>query len=84
MNDTLITIILQAIVAILGATGLITADEGTALSGYAFSAITGTIGIVEVVRAIIRRRKQKRAIREADNCGQVKAPNKRHSRRKEV
>lgn len=71
MNDTLITIILQAIVAILGATGLITADEGTALSGYAFSAITGTIGTVEVIRAIVRRRKQKKAAREAEVCGKV-------------
>lgn len=74
MNDTVITICLQAIVAILGATGLITADEGTALSGYAFSAITGTIGVVEVVRAVIRRRKQKKAEREALSCGEAKAP----------
>ena len=85
MNDTLITIILSAIVAILGATGIITSEEGTQLSAYAFDAITGTIGLVELIRAIIRRRKQKRAIREADNCGQVKATKKRHhGKRKEV
>ncbi len=84
MNDTLITIILSAVVAILGATGIITSEEGTQLSAYALDAITGTIGLVELIRAIIRRRKQKRAIREADNCGQVKAPKRKHSRRKEV
>lgn len=74
MNDTLITIILSAIVAILGATGIITSEEGTQLSAYAFDAITGTIGLVELIRAIIRRRKQKRAIREAEVCGKVEAP----------
>lgn len=74
MNDTLITIILSAVVAILGATGIITSEEGTQLSAYAFDAITGTIGLVEMIRAIIRRRKQKRAIREAEVCGKVEVP----------
>lgn len=71
MNDTLITIILSAVVAILGATGLITADEGTKISAYAFDAITGTIGLVEVVRAIIRRRRLAKARREVELCGNL-------------
>ena len=54
------TIAIGAVIAILGATGFITADEGTSLSGYGISTATGIIGLVEIIRGIIQRKKDEK------------------------
>lgn len=56
MSDKLITVIIGALVAILGATGVLTADEGTQATGYAVSISTGVLGLVELIRGVIKRR----------------------------
>lgn len=59
INETLTSVILGAIVAILGATGVVNAEEGADLTTYGTSAGAGIVGLVEVIRAIIKRGKNK-------------------------
>ena len=51
------SIILGAVLAVLAAIGLVTAEEGASLGTYGTQTISGIIGIVEIVRGIIARRK---------------------------
>ena len=60
--DKTITIILGAILTVLGAFGIIQADESTQLLAYSSDVIVGCIGIYEIVRGIIKRRKEKKAL----------------------
>ena len=57
INETFTSVLLGAVVAILGATGVINADEGADLTTYGVSAGSGLIGLVQIIRAIIKRRK---------------------------
>ncbi len=58
--DKTVTIILGAILTVLSATGLITADESTSLLSYASSVVVGGIGLYDVIKSIIKRRKEKK------------------------
>ena len=53
----LITTLIGAVVMVLGITGVVTTEEGTALSGYSSNIGLGIIGLVEVIRGIIDRKK---------------------------
>lgn len=60
--DKTITIIIGAVLTMLGAFGIIQANEQTALMTYSSDVIVGCIGIYEIVRGIIKRRKEKKAL----------------------
>ena len=68
INETFTSVLLGAVVAILGATGIINADEGADLTTYGTSAGAGIIGLVEVIRAIIKRGKGKGKNIDDDGC----------------
>lgn len=56
-TSKIVTAVVGAIILILGATGICTAEEGTALSGHAGNVAIGLIGIVEIVNGIVGRKK---------------------------
>ena len=58
--DKTITIIIGAVLTLLGAFGIITGEESTALATYGSDVVVGGIGIYEIVRGIIKRRKEKK------------------------
>lgn len=58
--DKTITIIIGAVLTMLGAFGILQADEQTALMTYSSDVIVGGIGIYEIVRGIIKRHKEKK------------------------
>ena len=64
--DKTINLIIGAILTVLGAFGIVQADESTALLTYSSNVIVGTIGIYEIVRAIIKRYKAKKDEKKAD------------------
>jgi len=58
-KSKLITTIIGAVVMILGITGVVTADEGTALSANAIDTAQGILGLIAVITGIYKRRKGK-------------------------
>lgn len=64
--DKTINLILGAILTILGAFGIVQADESTALLTYSSDIIVGSIGVYQIVRAIIKRYKAKKDEKKAD------------------
>lgn len=53
----LLPILIGAAVAILGATGLVTPEEGSSLQGHCSSIALGIIGVAEIVKGVRARRK---------------------------
>ena len=70
--DKTITIIIGAVLTMLGAFGIIQANEQTALLTYSSDVIVGCIGIYEIVRGIIKRHKAKKAL-DKDEAKQIEA-----------
>jgi len=62
--NKLFGIIMGAIVAILGATGLVNQEEGAGLQEYGTSAVEGAIGLVQVIRELVKRKKDEKKDKE--------------------
>ena len=62
-----IGLVLGAVLTILGAFGILKPDESTALATYGSSFIISGIGIYEVVKAIVKRYRQKKTEEEKKN-----------------
>ena len=59
------TALIGAVIIILSATGICSTEEGTSLGGYAGNVALGIIGIVDVVKGIVKRKKAPAQVEDA-------------------